>query len=226
MDEVQHSIYQLVAYNKMETVPDVYNSFFNPNICHVCKVAQNVNYTCDQCHMISYCSEKHRFLHKNQYTQLCTIIKILLETNTGRDTRYLTTHDWLESRKYFEDLVRLYMPRNLQLYERQMIFFVKSCLICHQQTNLYTCTVCYSANFCVNHEQDFIRHQCLSCDDLLFFFLTFIIKFPYNINVVTVLNSVLQFPRENRPVIDMASFIQHYYPLRACRNPITWIFNR
>lgn len=154
---------------------------------------------------------------------MCAVVKYLLRTDTGWNNRRLTTKNWMKSRRYFANRIRLHMPRDLELYEEQMIFFAKSCLICHQQANLRTCTKCYSANYCIEHVEQFATDHSLSCNDLLLY-LNLAIKFPYHIDLT---KTFVDFPCENRPTTDMISFIQQYYSLGLhIKNPLTWMIGR
>lgn len=146
-----------------------YNNFFSPNICHVCKSTNNNNLIlCNNCCMISYCNEGHRNQHYKQHQQFCAYITQYLRDNGGTQWRYRRSEmpEWIESRRKFLRVVTQQLPRSLQSYEMQMIIFAKSCHICHQQIDLYTCEICYSDNYCVNHTLDFINDHASKCQEL------------------------------------------------------------
>ncbi|XP_011139396.1 uncharacterized protein LOC105183155 isoform X2 [Harpegnathos saltator] len=63
----------MTVYTDFGTLePYQYNSFFHPNLCHVCKLRNNGNLIeCNQCRLISYCSEEHRLLHESEHSRIC-----------------------------------------------------------------------------------------------------------------------------------------------------------
>lgn len=159
---------ELVRYTGL-LIPEQYNTFFLPNVCHVCKSANGGTLiSCKYCHMISYCCEDHKLLHLEDHIETCTFMTDLLRTNPWFYTRRLTLHEWIKSTAELSVLIRQKMSRNLLQYECDMFWHAKSCLICHQQTELRVCNICFSANFCPDHEQDFYRYHTQStCKELL-----------------------------------------------------------
>ncbi|XP_032690372.1 uncharacterized protein LOC116853412 [Odontomachus brunneus] len=209
--ELGDSVYQLVAFSEEKLTPDRYNKFFNPNICHVCKLTYNENFIiCDQCFMISYCSGKHRLLHLEQHMQICTVIANYLKKDLIWEIHRLSQEEWIQSRKEFIDIIKGQLSRDLEPYEMQMIMFASSCLICHQQQNLRTCMTCYSSNYCGDHAKVFESHHSSTCKELLLY-LNLAIKVPHGIKFESKFST---FPDRNRPIKDMDSFIQQYYRSR------------
>ncbi|XP_032690313.1 uncharacterized protein LOC116853359 [Odontomachus brunneus] len=146
-----------------------YNNFFNPNICHVCKKKCGNLMLCDNCYMISYCSYKHKCMHFRQHQQFCAYITQYLRENSGIAWRFhhLETSQWIESRRKFVLAIAQQLPRRLESYEVQMIIFAKSCDICHQQINIFTCRVCYSNNYCFSHILEFQMNHSSKCHELM-----------------------------------------------------------
>lgn len=209
--DVCDPVYQLVAFNEERITPDRYNRFFNPNICHVCKLTYNENFIiCNQCFMISYCSKKHRLLHLEQHTQICTVIANYLKKDLLWEINRSNQQEWLQSRKEFICIVKRQLSRDLEPYETQMIMFASSCLICHQQQNLRTCMTCYSTNYCSEHAKAFESNHSSNCKELLLS-LNLAIKVPYGVKFKSKFST---FPDKNRPINDMNSFIQQYYRSR------------
>ncbi|XP_032677158.1 uncharacterized protein LOC116846880 isoform X2 [Odontomachus brunneus] len=111
------------------------DEFYNPNICHVCKSVTDFIVTCRKCCMIIYCNRHHERLHEKQHMDMCKSLRCILDNyNEFFDpTRRFSQKEWIESRKQLMKIVKHELLRNLKPYEKQMILFPKSCLICHQQ---------------------------------------------------------------------------------------------
>ncbi|XP_014471480.1 PREDICTED: uncharacterized protein LOC106742755 [Dinoponera quadriceps] len=188
-------------------MPDDYNNFFNPNICHVCKTTDNGSFVmCDQCYMVSYCGGDHREVHRSSHTEICAAIKKLLKKESQWDACPLNLQDWIQLREEFLRSVKTELSRELMSHEVQMIRFAKSCLICHQQTNLYTCMICHSANYCVDHAEIFNSYHSYSCKELL-------LCLSLDIDLFHGMGSMMKFtkfPNEGRPCINMDTFVKHY----------------
>lgn len=144
-------------------ISENYNNFFNPHVCHVCKCSvQEKLRLCSSCHMISYCSDDHRLLHSDKHNEICEAIVKLSKRRNIRNTREITSDEWLAFRKENIKSVMEEIHRSLELYEEQMFWFAISCFVCHKQNHsLTTCLDCLSVDRC--HEHDFNRfaHDCL-----------------------------------------------------------------
>lgn len=179
--------------------------FFNPNICHICKITDNGNFIiCDQCYLITYCSKDHREEDYPFHMEICAAVSKLLKK--GFKWNSVSQEEWLQSRENLIRLVKLKLSRDLMTHEMQIIRFAKSCFVCHQQRNVQTCKMCYSANYCVNHAEVFkCLHNsrckelllCLSLDMELIHGFEFKLKFT-------------RFPNCDKPSDDMDTFIKHY----------------
>ncbi|XP_014480917.1 PREDICTED: uncharacterized protein LOC106747671 [Dinoponera quadriceps] len=157
---------QVFKYHGPYTV-EYYNQFFNPNTCHVCKTVDRGDLIlCDRCSLISYCSEKHKIEHHTEHEEICTIITRL---GLQKDTRnYSNWQQWIESRNEFMAAIQQNFHRPMKSYEKQMILWSKSCVVCHQQTRLQTCQKCFSANYCDAHAGAFTKkHDADKCERLM-----------------------------------------------------------
>ncbi|XP_032677126.1 uncharacterized protein LOC116846863 isoform X2 [Odontomachus brunneus] len=137
-----------------------YNSFFHPNLCHVCKTMMRNRVECPWCRMISYCSVAHMKLHQPEHVEICGAI---VKLNLSRDVRDFRGETLMECIKFKKDNINDIIPllnyRDLEPYEKQMFLFPKSCYICYTQKNLSSpCQRCSSINICEKH--DFIYHEC------------------------------------------------------------------
>ncbi|XP_032677168.1 uncharacterized protein LOC116846885 [Odontomachus brunneus] len=146
-----------------------YNKFFHPNACHVCKTTIQRNLkSCSKCHMIAYCSEDHKMLHRPQHREICKTIRRISKRRNFWFTRGMTSKEWLIFKKENLRRTKEDLRRKLEPYEEQMFMFAKSCLICHQQTNLVTiCEECCYVNSCIDHNLTNVEHN---CEGLLFSF--------------------------------------------------------
>ncbi|XP_014469170.1 PREDICTED: uncharacterized protein LOC106741554 [Dinoponera quadriceps] len=189
--------------------PDTYNDSFNPNICHVCKFPNNL-ISCGQCGMISYCSENHKELHKKQHMEICTIMANILKEESQRKTRQFNLKDWIISRFELIRLINLQLTREMKKYEKLIVMFAKTCVICHQQTDLHTCLTCYCANYCTNHEEDFKRRHTFICKKMLLS-LNISINFP---KAFQPFINLIKYPNKAEPITDMMAFVKKYLRVR------------
>ncbi|XP_032677159.1 uncharacterized protein LOC116846880 isoform X3 [Odontomachus brunneus] len=194
------------------------DEFYNPNICHVCKSVTDFIVTCRKCCMIIYCNRHHERLHEKQHMDMCKSLRCILDNyNEFFDpTRRFSQKEWIESRKQLMKIVKHELLRNLKPYEKQMILFPKSCLICHQQVRLKTCMTCHSSNYCDEHIEAFQNQHNSNCEGLALC-LTLARKLPHN---YTYHNKFVTFPDKDKPVDDMNSFILQY--IRTEKNVNIW----
>lgn len=68
--------------------------------------------------------------------------------------------------------------RELKPHEVQIIMFAKSCLICHQDTYLYTCTICCSVSYYANHAEQLPQQY---FENLQLYFLIFTVLYLHGI---------------------------------------------
>ncbi|XP_014480890.1 PREDICTED: uncharacterized protein LOC106747659 [Dinoponera quadriceps] len=160
---------QLFQYRGPRTA-EYYNCFFNPNICHVCKCVDNL-ISCDRCCLISYCSNVHKTKHHKEHEEICIIITQVSNVTSQEDMRrqqFSNWQQWIRSRNEFMEAIQKKLKRPMEVYEQQMILWSKTCVVCHQQTELKTCQRCFSANHCDQHAESFPKkHNDAKCDQLM-----------------------------------------------------------
>ncbi|XP_032682865.1 uncharacterized protein LOC116849633 [Odontomachus brunneus] len=135
-------------------------------------------------------------------------------------TLSLLTSKWIQSRYEFLHEVKEQFSRKLQKYEEQMIMFPKSCYLCHWQDNMLTCIKCYSANYCLKHEQDFQEYHSSKCQSLLLF-LNLDMK---DLCGIKFERKFCAFPDDGKPVDDTHCFII-YYMRNVPENSESWEVN-
>ncbi|XP_032685290.1 uncharacterized protein LOC116850762 [Odontomachus brunneus] len=143
-----------------------YNQFFNPNVCHVCKCPSRDLITCNFCKMISYCSEEHKDIHRNSHSEICIAMAIRITDKSFSDT-HRSLEEWIESRNDVLEQILPSLSRCIYQYEKEMILCAKSCCVCYRQINLSPCNICYSANFCDEHQTEFSVLHKKDCGELL-----------------------------------------------------------
>ncbi|XP_014473802.1 PREDICTED: uncharacterized protein LOC106743957 [Dinoponera quadriceps] len=185
---------------------DNYNYFFNPNVCHVCKcTVESTLKTCILCDMISYCSEEHRILHRQQHEMICSAIIKVNQRKGIKNIGIMSIETWTKFQKENIQLIQSILCRDLEKYEKQMFLFAKSCYMCRKQVNLIgTCGECKSINICPehsstgNHECSMLR-LCLTLD---------ICNATWNnVPISTIPKEYLDF---NGALNDMQSFIRRF----------------
>ncbi|XP_011135903.2 uncharacterized protein LOC105181078 [Harpegnathos saltator] len=195
--------------------PNAYNIFFYPNLCHVCKGTNAGNLIlCKDCLSISYCSDKHKHLHREEHTEFCVNMKKFLRL-CNRYKNPPSRADWVNSRRDLVRIMRKEMQRPLMPYEEEMIMFARSCYICFQEFDLRVCEMCYSAYYCEQHKQQFqIKHN-KHCWDLMFCLNLEMrhagTKLHYDFSI---------FPNGTKYIDDMEGFMKNYYYLDTI--PKSW----
>ncbi|XP_032676960.1 uncharacterized protein LOC116846790 [Odontomachus brunneus] len=202
---------------------EYYNQFFNPNLCHVCKSVDKGNLIlCDQCCLISYCSEEHKIIHHPYHEKICAIIAQIVQVKPQQDTcKFSDWQQWVQSRKLLMELVQNELDDKMEPYVQHMILWPKSCYICHQQVKLQVCQRCFSANYCDEHANVFRKtHNGVKCDRLVLLL---------NIDIETISDNTknisykfLQFVNETSCFIEMLEFCMEYILIRR-RRDIDWL---
>ncbi|EFN82502.1 hypothetical protein EAI_00207, partial [Harpegnathos saltator] len=185
---------------------------FHPNLCHICKKTRGVAnlITCNQCFLISYCSEDHKNLHLPQHRQLCTVIKKFLKNNPQWLTRRFSSVEFYETKLQLSQIIKYDLKRNFHRYEAQMLAFARSCLICHQHTGVYSCKKCLSADYCLEHKEEFEqKHKQTSCDLLILWLNIELSNIQYESKASLPLK-FMKLPDNDGPFNDMAKFIEEY----------------
>lgn len=142
----------------MNCTKDSYNQFFNLNFRHVCKLPNNGKLMPrDMRGLISYCCDEHRTLDGKSYNEVCTAM-ITAMKSIDSDTR-CNLKEWIKSRKQLVSFTQECVTRNLRPYESETIMCAKSCSHCHQRIGLRTRAICYTTNYCPDHEAEFMKHN-------------------------------------------------------------------
>ncbi|XP_032685258.1 uncharacterized protein LOC116850743 isoform X2 [Odontomachus brunneus] len=197
------SIEEIITFDGPYTA-DKYNQFFNPNVCHVCKLPSKNLIPCNQCYMIFYCSENHERIHKDSHLNFCRNLAKIIDKSDwnlcGDLAKWLSSRSKILTkmtvRKMFKDVIDI-----------NVIIFAKSCYKCHRQINLKPCIICFSANYCDDHQMLFnLEHKDI-CKELLLIL---------NINIACMKSNLLhlclskleftKFP-DIRPYHNMITFI-------------------
>ncbi|XP_032685241.1 uncharacterized protein LOC116850738 [Odontomachus brunneus] len=100
----------------------------------------------------------------------------------------------------------------------ELIICAKSCFKCYRQINLKPCVICYSANFCEDHQMLFNLEHKDNCKELLL---------SLNINIACIKDNILhfclgkleftKFP-DARPYHNMITFINRYLVMENLDN--------
>ncbi|XP_032668695.1 uncharacterized protein LOC116842925 [Odontomachus brunneus] len=206
MSEITKTLY---LYHELCTENN-YNEFFNPNICHVCKRPNEGKLMpCDSCGMVFYCSKEHQIIHHSSHIEVCIVIKIArTEDLESNDSSFNSDDEWRSYRKTFMQGIQIKMTRDLKPYEKEIIMCAKSCLICHQQINLRTCNICYSANYCDKHQFYLKKKHGTMCTDLLVLLNLNILNKSY-LNLKTY-PQTMKFTRITIDFDDMITFVDQY----------------
>ncbi|XP_014480839.1 PREDICTED: uncharacterized protein LOC106747634 [Dinoponera quadriceps] len=200
-----------------------YNQFFNPNICHVCKSVRKDNFiSCDQCCLILYCNEEHKAEHRAKHAESCAILKQVLQENPQEYMRSFSDwQHWIQSREKLLIAVAMKLCRPMEQYEKQMILWSKTCVVCYLQTELKTCQRCFSANYCDVHANAFRKkHNEALCSQLML---------SLNIDIETIVDNVspisydfLSFINRNSYFEEMLEFCIEHILTRREEN-MDWI---
>lgn len=203
-----------------------YNKFFHPNLCHVCKKAriEDEFITCHRCFLISYCSEDHRKLHLPQHRDFCAAAEKYLQRNPKRFTDCLTHLEWSYRQTVFLLSVQMTLLRKLEMYEADMFVLARSCLVCHQQTELYTCELCYSADYCADHREELENEHNSLCDKLILWLNLELSNLQYGSTIPFSMEFV-QLSDNNRFFYNVETFITRYIKgqtVDATNESTTW----
>lgn len=133
----------------------LYDTFFNPNMCHVCKSSDNGKLiSCRSCDMISYCNKDHKKRHEDSHRDICEILTKIVIT-TPRPNYDLDGFEWVKSRELLLEKFEKDLGRPMKDYEEQMILRSKVCIVCHRENKIYSCDQCFSVNYCLQHWEEF-----------------------------------------------------------------------
>ena len=109
--------------------------FYYVNACKICHCTIHVE-ICKRCKMISYCGEKHRKKHWPQHKDLCKVILGMLRetggTNLFDNLKPISMEEWMRMKIELMLTAQSKLGRKLQVYEREMFLFPKTCFSCHE----------------------------------------------------------------------------------------------
>ncbi|XP_024870786.1 uncharacterized protein LOC112453957 [Temnothorax curvispinosus] len=131
-----------------------YTKFFYATMCHVCKRFGDgvLLKRCGDCRMISYCGKEHQKQHWEQHKPLCEAIRDM-PRDYRMDYRGETAEEWAKKKMFFAQLVSSRLGRRLHVDEKEIIYFPKECLVCHERESLESCQKC-AASFCQIHKNN------------------------------------------------------------------------
>lgn len=200
------------------------NLFFHPIVCHVCKWLNNGNTIPCDCGMISYCSPEHEKMDRDRIGQsyghgeICEVIKRQIRKrkirNYSRKNRKMLWKlkkegkpkkrlEWHLHYMNYAKVVKKKLSRDLQPHEKLMLLFARSCCICHEETDLSPCTVCFCVDYCAAHRYSEFPHDCEKLQEWLYTEMRTI-----NVNPVPMYRPLHHFPRNQ--VDDIESFYETY----------------
>ncbi|XP_014476337.1 PREDICTED: uncharacterized protein LOC106745338 [Dinoponera quadriceps] len=149
-----------------------YNTtFFQPVICHVCKWLYNGNTEPCSCGMISYCDRVHSALDRDRtarivgHNEICQVVQKLIREGKMRNYSPLLHGEWYYRPFNYVKIVKEELQRDLHPHERSMLLSARSCLFCHHETGLRSCTSCYCVDFCEIHHRKKKNHKYHKCED-------------------------------------------------------------
>ncbi|XP_011302700.1 uncharacterized protein [Fopius arisanus] len=130
--------------------------FYVSSLCLVCMNICEIR--CDDCGMVSYCSEKHRNENKQQHMALC---KVLLEICGGMEgfslAKTLPPNLYRSFRIKTISLIENKIMRPLDLWEREIVLYPRICGSCGQVKELICCPTCGVDFYCANHQQNHVK---------------------------------------------------------------------
>ncbi|XP_032681731.1 uncharacterized protein LOC116849062 isoform X1 [Odontomachus brunneus] len=202
-----------------------YNDFFHPNICHFCKKTNNDDLIlCNNCYMISYCSDEHLLTDQPLHEVFCSYLKTYTLIKYGHKWRSFRFSEpqWIQSRyEFLCEITKQFI--DLTLHEINIIIFAKSCYLCHQQEFLYYCHTCYSENYCAEHVHNFSNHHSSKCEALKLY-LNLNIKNIY-FNMYQFIRICTEFPDDEKRVENMENFVMGYAQNSHHTNIREWIYS-
>ncbi|XP_032685255.1 uncharacterized protein LOC116850742 isoform X1 [Odontomachus brunneus] len=157
---------------------------------------------------------KHEKIHEDSHLTSCKILTRIIgdksDWNTCRDWR-----KWMESRMA---IVKIGFQNRLHEHDLEIVICAKSCFKCYRQENIKPCVICYSANYCDDHQMLFNLEHKNNCKELLL---------SLNINIACIKGNILRlclaklefskFP-DARPYHNMITFINRYLVMEDLDN--------
>ncbi|XP_049827684.1 nascent polypeptide-associated complex subunit alpha, muscle-specific form-like [Schistocerca gregaria] len=134
----------------------VQRNTFLATTCHVCKESKQreVMKVCEQCHLMSYCSEEHQKSDWSAHKDLCQAVSEMCKER-GTDNLYapavgLSAEEYRGYRMNALLECSAILNRQLEPYEQEIILYPNVCHTCHlpSAANLHTCESCSMVSYC------------------------------------------------------------------------------
>ncbi|OXU22420.1 hypothetical protein TSAR_011358, partial [Trichomalopsis sarcophagae] len=153
----------LPAYHNDD--PDDYDSelqldfqprpYYASSLCYVCsKPCEALDFSCDDCRLVVYCSAQHRQQNLKQHKQLCTVLAEICGKNKGLClAKNLNADEYRSFRVELLQIVENALGRRMELWEREIMLYPRLCRVCHSSDDLRSCPDCLMEFFCNGDEQ-------------------------------------------------------------------------
>ncbi|XP_043477374.1 uncharacterized protein LOC122508219 [Leptopilina heterotoma] len=131
-------------------------TIFAYNLCLVCMEICDVSITCENCQMVSYCSDNHRKENLMDHRNLCKILTEVCSKNRGLSlAKDLSPDEYRTFRVKLIEIIEQSLQRKLDLWEKEIILYPRLCRQCHSENNLMHCPECKMDFYCSkDHQQD------------------------------------------------------------------------
>ncbi|PSN56314.1 hypothetical protein C0J52_07517 [Blattella germanica] len=135
----------------------VQRQIFLSYVCHVCKSLDSKTCSlkkCNSCKLISYCSKKHQKDHWSAHKDMCTAITAICKrdnlSHLFEKAKGLSPNDFRLYRTHFVNMCAQELGRNLQLWEKEMIYYPQVCHSCYESDmqKLINCQNCNHVSYC------------------------------------------------------------------------------
>jgi splicing suppressor protein 51 len=134
----------------------VQREVFLSYVCHVCK---SLGYSCNlkkcsNCKLISYCSKEHQRQHWPAHRDLCKVISNICKrdrmTNLFQKAVGISPDEYRYYRIYYVNECAQQLGRDLDLWEKEMIYYPQVCHTCYEFDiqKLVTCQKCHHVSYC------------------------------------------------------------------------------
>lgn len=139
-------------------------------VCNLCLVCMNVCSTeirCNDCQMVSYCSEQHKNDNKRKHMELCKALCEICDGMKGHSlAKGLPPDLYRTFRIKTIDIIEQKMGRRLDLWEREILLYPRICRTCKKiDQDLNYCLDCGIDFFCKDHQLNHLKW----CKDLQVF---------------------------------------------------------
>lgn len=128
--------------------------YYASGLCYVCsKSCDGLDFPCDDCRMVVYCSAQHRQQSLKQHKQLCGVLTEICRKNNGLSlARNLNADEYRSFRVELLQIVENALGRRMELWEREILLYPRLCRVCHSTEHLRGCGECLMEVFCDNEE--------------------------------------------------------------------------